>query len=297
MKKLLMSGIAAFAALHLAAEFAVPPSAWQITKDAANPSVTENAFSATANGNDTILTIKGFQPFEAGQDDLLLFSMRLDAGKKTFFQLFWANKEQPNFSEEKSINVPLTGTGELETYCISLTGRKGWAGTITALRIDPVAIPKGTTEPFSIGEFKFTSSTAGIPIPARNWTAAVNFKRVSNIGAVYTGEFEGKNDPYMLAAAPFKIDASKLKTVEFELKLPAGSSPAGQLFWQREGEKTYSEPNSVRYNVPVDGEFHKVTIDLSKKAEWKDSVVQLRLDMVNNPPKTGEFQMRNFIVK
>lgn len=297
MKKALLSGIAALAALQLAAEIAVPATGWKISKDAVNPAAADGVFTATSSGSDTILAITDFKQFPAGANDLLVFSMRFPEGKKTMFQMFWASKEQPNYSEANSIRQGIIGTGELETYCVNLSGQKGWTGTITNLRIDPVSIPKNAPEAFAIGEFKIIDAAAGMPVPAHNWGGAANCKLTGSGDNIATGEFIGKGDPSIGAALPAKIDASTLKTIEFELKLPQGSAPTGQLFWMPEGQKAYSEPCSARFKIPADGEFHKVTIDLSKKAEWKDAVAAIRLDMTDKPAQSGEFQLKNFIVK
>lgn len=297
MKKALLSGIAALAALHLAAEISVPATGWQISKDAVNPTAANDVFTATSSGNDTILKIKDLKEFPAGMDDLLVFSVRLPQGKKTMFQMFWASKELPNYNEANSIRQGITGTGQMETYCVNLSANKGWTGTITNLRIDPVNLPKDAPEAFAIGEFKIIDAAAGMPVPARSWGGAANCKLTGSGDNIVTGEFIGKGDPYINAAPPTKIDASKLKTVEFELKLPQGSAPTGQMFWIVAGQKTHSEPCSVHFKVPADGEFHKVTIDLSKKAEWKDAVAAIRLDMTDKPAQSGEFQLKNFTVK
>jgi|GEM_PF-2181253 len=297
MKKVLLSGIAVLAALQLAAEISVPATGWQIARDAVNPAAANDVFTATSSGNDTILKIKDLKEFPAGMDDLLVFSARLPLGKKTMFQMFWASKEQPNYSEGNSIRQGITGTGEMETYCVNLSAHKGWTGTIINLRVDPVNLPKDAPETFAIGEFKIIDSATGMPVPARNWGAAANCKFTGGNNDVVTGEFIGKNDPFIGAALPAKIDASKLKTVEFELKLPQGSASSGQMFWIVAGQKTYSEPCSARFKIPADDEFHKVTVDLSKKAEWKDFVTAIRLDMTDRPTMSGEFQLKNFIVK
>jgi len=297
MKKVLLSGIAAFAALQLVAEVSVPATGWQITKDAVNPATANDVFTATSSGSDTILKISDFKQFPAGANDILVFSMSFPEGKKTMFQMFWASKELPNYSEGNSVRQGITGTGKLETYCINLSGHKGWTGTITNLRVDPVSIPKNAPEAFTIGEFKIIDAASGMPVPARNWGGAANCKLTGSGDNVATGEFIGKGDPSIGAALPAKIDASKLKTIEFELKLPQGSAPTGQLFWMQEGQKAYSEPCSVRFKVPADGEFHTVTIDLSKKAEWKDLITAIRLDMTDKPAQSGEFQLKNFVVK
>lgn len=296
MKKALLSGIAALAALQLAAEISVPATGWQISKDAVNPAAVNGVFTATSSGSDTILKITDFKQFPAGANDLLVFSMRFPLGKKTMFQMFWASKEQPNYSEANSIRQAITGTGELETYCVNLSGHKGWTGTITNLRIDPVSIPKNAPEAFAIGEFKIIDAAAGMPVPARNWVSATNCKLIGSGDNIVTGEFIGK-DPFIGTALPAKIDASTLKTIEFELKLPEGAAPTGQLFWMPEGQKAYSEPYSARFKIPADGEFHKVTIDLSKKAEWTGSIVALRFDMTDKAAQSSQFQLKNFLVK
>ncbi|MBS1370643.1 MAG: hypothetical protein HPZ91_11880 [Lentisphaeria bacterium] len=299
MKRSLLFGIAAVAAVQLSAEVAVAPSGWKIGRDAADPVVTEESFSATATGSDTILSIIGFQPFASAENDLLTFSVRFPAGKTTNLQLFWANDKDRALSEKKSTGVRINGTGELETYTLLLAGRPGWEGTITSLRLDPVAIPKGTREEFAVGTFRLSDSGSGMAVPATRWAGAVNCKIAGRSGDVLTGEFIGRQDPNISAQLPGKIDADKLKTISFDLSLPAGSTPAGQLFWKTGEMKTYTEKHSMHYKIPADGEFHTVTLNLGGKAEWAGKITDLRLDMTHRPPAdgTGTFRLKNFIVK
>lgn len=297
MKKACMLGIVSFAAVQLAAEVIVTPADWKIGRDAKDPVVTEESFSATANGPDTILTLKSFQPFPAAENDLLTFSMCFPKGKKTTLQFFWMNDRDRKLSEAKSLRRTIVGTGELETCVIPLAGRTGWEGTITGLRLDPAALPKGTEAEFSIGEFKLTGLAGGLPIPAACWFRGSNYANHRIEGDTVTGDYTGKNDPQTLAKLPCPIPAERLKSVSFELSLPKGASSSGQLFWRPENQKAFNEKNAVRYRIPADDEFHEVRIDLSGNPNWSGNIVGLRLDTADKSAPAGQFRFRNFTVK
>jgi 4-amino-4-deoxy-L-arabinose transferase-like glycosyltransferase len=58
-------------------------------------------------------------------------------------QLFWAGPDE-SMSDEQSVVWPIEGDGMSHSYTIPLAGESGWSGTITRLRLDPIAIGDGT---------------------------------------------------------------------------------------------------------------------------------------------------------
>ena len=58
-------------------------------------------------------------------------------------QLFFA-REDGVLSDERSVQWTLEGDGAPHTYPIPLDGAPGWEGTITRLRLDPIAVGDGT---------------------------------------------------------------------------------------------------------------------------------------------------------
>jgi len=91
-------------------------------------------------------------------------------------------------------------------------------------------------------------------------------------------------DPYM-HGPPIRVDATKLRTLVLRLRVqfPAGAQPIGQVFWVREDDPKWSESKSVRFPLPIDGQWHELRVDLTQSPEWKGIITQLRLD-----PGSGE---------
>ncbi|WP_029215354.1 protein O-mannosyl-transferase family [Kallotenue papyrolyticum] len=58
-------------------------------------------------------------------------------------QFFWAGPDD-RFSEARSVSWPLIGDGRAHVYRIALADVPGWQGTITRLRLDPLAVGDGT---------------------------------------------------------------------------------------------------------------------------------------------------------
>ena len=58
-------------------------------------------------------------------------------------QLFWAG-EDGVFSDARSVQWPVEGDGQSHTYRVPLAGVTGWTGTVTKLRLDPIAAGDGT---------------------------------------------------------------------------------------------------------------------------------------------------------
>jgi hypothetical protein len=82
-------------------------------------------------------------PFASASVHRILFELRHRPAGDGIAQIYWVHGEAESFSEEKSIRVPLTATGEWCQYTINLDHpalRARWrAGPmIRAIRFDPV---------------------------------------------------------------------------------------------------------------------------------------------------------------
>lgn len=85
-------------------------------------------------------------------------------------------------------------------------------------------------------------------------------------------------DPYIISPA-LQFAAKDFPQVVVRLRV---TKPDGQLFFTT-SKGGWSPARSVSFQVPADGKFHDVTIDLSNNAEWKDVITQLRLDFAAGP--------------
>lgn len=73
---------------------------------------------------------------------VLEITLRTNAQGQTA-QFFWAGPDD-RFSEARSVSWPLIGDGRAHVYRIALADVPGWQGTITRLRLDPLAVGDGT---------------------------------------------------------------------------------------------------------------------------------------------------------
>ncbi len=100
----------------------------------------------------------------------------------------------------------------------------------------------------------------------------------------YTLHIPGKSDPY-ITSPMVSISASGYPVLKLTYFNNTGNTNA-QLFWTTTSSG-WSEANSCRFTTVSDGNFHTLEVDLSKNANWKGTIAQLRLDMTNGG--TGDF--------
>ena len=84
----------------------------------------------------------------------------------------------------------------------------------------------------------------------------------------------------MLRMPPVKLDASQIKRITFQLKLPANPGASGRILFITETQPTWSDSLSVSFPCFQDGQMHDYTVDLGGHPEWKGVVTGLRLDPV-----------------
>ncbi len=285
---LLFAGSTAFA------DFTVRPDEWRsLNKDLKEVKQSETAFSAVTDGKDPQMVVRGFKAFAADENFLLSFDMSYPAGKATNLQLFFTTADSPKLDEAKSIRIRINGNGETASYSFDLAGHKEWKGSITSLRLDPVSGNVG--DEFTLGKFSISGWPATFTVAPAAWRPARAVASPVVNSDTFTAEFPAnQRDPFIQAGA-LRIPAEKYSRVSFELSLPTGSSPAGQIFWAGKEVKNFNEAASVRYKIPADGTFHTITIDLSKNPSWKGEINTLRFDIADTPaPNGGPFSIRNF---
>ncbi len=106
----------------------------------------------------------------------------------------------------------------------------------------------------------------------RSW-APGNMSEASYKGGVLHA-ISRNSDP-MIFSPKVSIDASKYRSIEFRLKLSAGSE--AQVFFSRAREQM-SEEKSVRIGVKADGKFHTYKVDLAANPHWRGLIEAVRLD-------------------
>ncbi len=113
---------------------------------------------------------------------------------------------------------------------------------------------------------------------ADDWVPANHLEEFSVKDGILSTKSTG-GDPYMHGPS-IEIDAAKYRTLSLKIRLqfPKDASPIGQLFWIREDDKKWSESKSIKFPLPIDGEWHEIRVDLSQSPEWRGKILQIRLD-------------------
>ncbi len=168
-------------------------------------------------------------------------------------------------------------------------------------RADPIAAPEGWsyqrelgcvtlklafgTSPRQVRVVKADPIVPRLPTPrweflagdTAGWTAANDVAplavRDGNLVVHVTGP-----DPYIHSPA-VALDAARHPGV---VLCASATRPGGQLFFATE-RGGFSQEQSRSFDLPADGAFHEVKLDLSDHKAWTGSVRQLRLDFAAAP--------------
>ncbi|HFE52759.1 MAG TPA: T9SS type A sorting domain-containing protein, partial [Bacteroidetes bacterium] len=82
-------------------------------------------------------------------------------------------------------------------------------------------------------------------------------------------------DPYL--EGPFgQWSADSFDSLVVVMAVDKGNT--GQLFWSRTDEPYFTEPKSVHFALQTDGRFHRIAVPLRGHAEWRGTILRLRLD-------------------
>ncbi|MDD3153679.1 MAG: hypothetical protein PHS41_02340 [Victivallaceae bacterium] len=268
----------------LFAEMSVAPEGWNSVN--CKQKIEKGVLEGTSLNADPLLMAKGIRAFAADDYTAASFTMRTEPKKGLFAQLFWGVLSDKNFKEQRSVRVPLIDDGKMHTYYAVLSSNAQWQGPIVSLRLDPVSQRAN----FALAKFELLRT-----FKITYWPAKSNCTLQYGEDGEILGTFPaGSKDPSVTTANGLKLAADKFNKIEFELALSAGCSPAGQIFWTTEKNSNFSESRSIRFNLPAaDGQYHKVTLDLSKNPEWKGIITRLRFDMTNTPAANGTYQLKN----
>ena len=85
-------------------------------------------------------------------------------------------------------------------------------------------------------------------------------------------------DPYIGSPAVL-VSAAEHPGVIFRAR---ATGQGGQLFFSNQNGG-FSPDRSISFDLPADGQFHEVTLDLRGNAEWKGLITRLRLDFAGPP--------------
>jgi len=114
------------------------------------------------------------------------------------------------------------------------------------------------------------------PGDTQQWSAAMGLSDLRAEGGSL--QFRTTSHDPALHSPPLQVEAAQFTALAIRIK--AGRDDTAQLFWATTSSPV-SEPNSVRFPVHGDGEFHDCRVDLAENRRWRGIVTHLRLDPGN----------------
>jgi len=78
------------------------------------------------------------------------------------------------------------------------------------------------------------------------------------------------------------VQVEAAATGRLTIRMRADADTSAQFFWATT-VSSQSEPNSVHFAVPGDGQFHDYDLDLSQSPRWRGLVTSLRFDPTSKP--------------
>ncbi|MFH1265248.1 MAG: glycoside hydrolase family 99-like domain-containing protein [Planctomycetota bacterium] len=97
-------------------------------------------------------------------------------------------------------------------------------------------------------------------------------------GGLLAGETTGTDPMFHGPGIQVEAAATRLLTI----RMRSDADDLAQLFWATTSS-SQSEPNSLRFDVVGDGQFHDYQLDLGQSPRWRGLVSSLRFDPANKP--------------
>ncbi len=256
-----------------------------------NGKIENGEYQAEVVGNDPYFSIKNFQKADAAEVSVLKFDMKTGQGESKNGQIFWTTAEEPKFSEKNSVHFPIQQSDGWVSYQVELNVKPGWAGTITGLRIDPVAHPSHKS--LAIRNIELTSLTVkNFPLNAWGINNHMQDRKIQEDGSLTCEMLPEKNDP-MVIGPLFSAPADKLRYLKFDLAVPAGVGETAQVFFTTKEMKAFAADAMTYFKIVADGELHSYVIDFSANPKWKGEITRLRLDPTGRTSQGGPMILKN----
>ncbi len=109
-------------------------SKWHVLFNVDNLSYDTGVLKGKATSKDTAIYAE-IDDFDASEGDCI--HIRMKYPNKSIMRVYFATDEEPEFSDDKGHNVPITECGVFHDYYISMSDRPKWKGKITKIRISP----------------------------------------------------------------------------------------------------------------------------------------------------------------
>ena len=179
----------------------------------------------------------------------------------------------------------------MHTYLIDLSKLPGWKGRITAVRFDPVAMPKDKPCKFTVGDFEFFGYDDDFEVPGSAWKQISHLANVTEANDILSGNFiVGKNDPFVGASVP-GLPAARYNKISLKLKVDPGAEPRAQFFWYTEESKKFNEGQHVDFPIVADGMLHEYEVVVGGHPNWNGKIMGIRFDLTTNPGSSAGFAL------
>ena len=254
---------------------------WQLAKNVSG-SVSNGNFVVTPTGSDPYITSHDNLQMSASYNQFNIVMRNATNG--SFAQLFWATEDSPSFSDSRSKIFYLTNKdSKFTNYSLDLSASPGWSGMIKQFRLDVVnSNTVGSTQSVIIDSIKMD-----IKPTVWNFNTDANFEGwqlANNVsGSVSQGIFTVTptgEDSYLKSVDNLTLSSDN-NIIEVLMKNGTVGTYA-EFFWIRDDDAVWNTAKSARFNLTVkDAGYTKYMLDLSKNAEWKGTIRQLRFDVVN----------------
>lgn len=221
------------------------------------------------------------------QDGILQFSLAYDAGCTAYTTVLpLAEPVQVEVDGTELTQRPtLTDLPEAWAYdpalgCLTLKLRYGQGPReVRITKATPIALEPGVPA--------WTFNTDG---DAQDWEALHDVKPLTVTGGRLVVEVTG-GDAY-IGSPPVAVEAAEHPGVIFRARATA---PDGVVYFASQNGG-FSPARYRAFQLPADGQFHEVKVDLSDHPEWKGLITQIRLDF-HPAPCTAEIGWVRFLDK
>ncbi len=160
--------------------YLISPKEWMEFNHIADPKSEGDRFTARIAGPDPYISTGALPVIHAEDVQEIRFRMSVPFGQ--LIQIYWSTKKHPGFSDSRLARIGITGDGQPHDYSLSTKDLRGWEGTISKIRLDPVADAQ-ELGPFAVESMKLIFNDGVLPPAGTPVEAAIpSEKAAASIG-------------------------------------------------------------------------------------------------------------------
>jgi hypothetical protein len=169
--------------------------------------VEDGVIRTTVTGEDPYMINNAITGLIGERDQTM--QIRLSATAGSGVTVFFGTQTNPGFSEERKVQFPIEGDGQMREYTVSLGEHPGWRGRIINLRFDLDGADSSNAV-FSIDSVRFVSAGAGADLQIQRSAPAL-----------------GAGETALITAEAVNTGGKSLLNAQASLVLPAGLELVG----------------------------------------------------------------------